>query len=206
MDLVPGNWFELKKLSKKTRTYSLDELINEIREQVNNHATKLDFINISFAKKYQKNSIEDITFYLDNNKFERLKELLVHEKRHPLLTFHGTSENAAKSILNTGYLIPGIDKIQRKHGGAYGIGVYSSGFFDKAIQYTNQSGSYVYLLVNMVFLGVVKMIPPGGCVDKPINNIYSDGSNTHIVYGLDQVISADSNRVIPIALMKIRIK
>ena len=51
--------------------------------------------------------------------------------------------------------------------------------------------------------------PPHGFLPKsfgqPIGGAYSDGCHTRIVYGLDQIISASVDRVVPIAVMKINV-
>ena len=69
---------------------------------------------------------------------------------------------------------------------------------------------YVYVLINIVILGKFKLIAPGGNETikhnpPPTNGCYSDGSNTRIVYGLEQLVCADPKRIIPIAVMKISI-
>ena len=224
--LVPGNWFELKNLNKKKAIpFDINALKDEILNQVNNRSDKLSFIDITFGSKYVNKSVDSIEFYLDQDKFNLIAEILSKETRHPIITFHGTSLKSVESILRTGYFIPGlnknldknlnknldkkaVDSIRVAHGSAYGIGVYSSPFFDKAMYYTTPDNKYVYMLINLVFLGKMKLIPPHGtCTNfgAPVNGIYADGSNTRIVYGLEQLITAESNRVIPIAVMKISI-
>ena len=217
--LVPGNWFELKNINtEKIHPYDLDALNEEIINQVNTRADKLSFIDISFGSKYTKCKIEDITMHIDPTKFDRIAKLLTKEKRHPIITFHGTSHEAVQSILDHGYIIPGLEKntntgsvrigVQKKHGSAYGVGIYSSPFFDKANYYTAAKNGFVYVLINMVFLGTLKMVPPGvgsANTTSPTNGSYPDGSNTRIVYGLEQLVSADSNRIVPVGVMKVSV-
>ena len=214
---VPGNWFELKNISvDKTYPYDIETLKEEILNQVNDRSEKLSFINITIGSKYAKTTIESIDFYLDKEKFNNIKKIVSGEIRHPIITFHGTSNlNTVKSILKSGYIIPGSDDsiqsgIKMAHGSVHGIGVYSSPFFNKAIYYTTPDKiKYVYVLINICILGKAKLIPPSSQTyfdhKAPINGCYSDGSNTRIVYGLDQIVSADSNRIIPLAIMKISI-
>ena len=216
--LVPGNWFELRNINiDKIYPFDIDEFQREILNQVNSRSDKLSFIDIAFGKKYSNNTIENIDFYLDKNKFNNITELISGEIRHPIITFHGTSNlNAVNSILENGYIIPGVKDpnknivIKRTHGSVYGIGIYSSPFFDKAMCYTTPDKiKYVYVLVNIVILGKFKLIPPDGSQtlyhNPPTNGCYSDGSNTRIVYGLEQLVCADPKRIIPIAVMKISI-
>ncbi|XWV26928.1 hypothetical protein QJ857_gp0121 [Tupanvirus soda lake] len=216
--LMPGSWFELKNINHdKTYPFDINALKNEILNQVNSRSEKLSFIDLTFGAMYRKNTVEDIIFYLDNEKFNTIAKLLQNEKRHPIITFHGTSLTAVNSILASGYIVPGSrDKkksdviVSKKHGSAYGIGIYSSPFFDKAMNYTKPIDTkYVYILINMVFLGVMKMIPPGGSYTDfkpPVNGVYADGSNTRVVYGLEQLVSANSERIVPVAVMKIKIE
>lgn len=222
--LMPGNWFELKNIIKeKTQPYDQFTFQDEIINQVNTRAEKLDFINISFGYKQHCLS-EEIHFYLDEDKFSKMSELIQSESRHPIITFHGTSLSSALSILETGYVIPNNkgsvstsdpktkysgEPIQIKHGAVYGAGIYSSPFFDKAMYYTDKTLDHAYIIINMVFPGVIKLIPPDPYhLDKKIypGGKYADASNTHIVYGLEQLVIADTTRIIPIALMEIKLK
>lgn len=210
--LVPGNWFEIRNINKsKVFPYDVATLQQEIIDQVNSNEDKLRFINLQFGSHYTNKKIVDIQFYIDDNKFMKLLDLLENEKRHPIVTFHGTSLDAANSILKDGYIIPGLsnDKsVKVKNGSVYGIGVYSSPFFDKAMYYTRVNNGHVYMLINMVFVGKSTMIAPSKhniIFKKPINGVYDDGFHTRIVFGLDQIICADSNRVVPIALLKIAV-
>jgi hypothetical protein len=219
--LMPGNWFELKNINAdKTYPFDLDALKEEILNQVNCRSEKLGFINLSFGSKYRNNVVEDIVFHLDEKKFSKMVEMLETEMRHPIITFHGTSLDATNSILENGYIIPkghGSNQKQNKnniivkttHGSAYGTGIYSSPFFDKAMYYAKPDGAtHVYIIINIVFLGTMKLIPPGHNFTDfkaPINGSYPDGSNTRIVYGLDQLVLADPERIYPVAIMKIRI-
>jgi len=214
MYLMPGNWFDLKNINyEKTYPYDIKTLSEEVVNQVNNRSEKLSDINLSFSSHYSTNTIRDIIFHLDTNRFNKMADLLNRETRHPIITFHGTTNrDTVESILAHGYIIPGSkigDKIIRGvHGAAYGTGIYSSSHFGKAMMYTRPDGTKtVYVLINMIFLGVMKLIPPG-CTpghDMPANGFYQDGSNTRIVYGLEQLISADPNRIIPVAVMTINI-
>jgi len=215
--LMPGNWFELKNInSEKTCPYDIDNLKQEILNQVSTRSDKLGFINISFGTKYAKTNIDNITFHLDKKKFHQIADSLSSETRHPIITFHGTNSlDTVNSILKHGYIIPDSNDtnvvIHKTHGSAYGIGIYSSVFFDKSLSYTTPDHTKnVYILINIVFLGVMKMIPPNGKLGvdnkKPVNGKYSDGSNTHVVFGLDQLVSADPMKIIPIGVMKINIQ
>ena len=192
MYLIPGNWFELKNLiAAKTYPYDIGTFKTEILSQVNSRAEKLSFINNSIGVRYTNAKIIDITFYLDNNKFNSMANILSLEKRHPVITFHGTSSfDTVKSILEHGYIIPGITNIKtgimvhKAHGSIYGIGVYSSPFFDKANCYTTpDKDGYVYILINIVFLGIARLVSNGmQDIDHkaPINGKYSDGINTRL--------------------------
>jgi hypothetical protein len=213
--LVPGNWFELKNINKeKVCPYDIDMLKNEIINQITSRSDKLSFINLTFGSSHTKTE-ENIEFYLSDEKFQSMIKILESESRHPIITFHGTTYQAVQSILENGYVVPGLNDtktdviVKRTHGAAYGIGVYTSPFFDKAMQYTTtHNDKCVYILINMLFPGKIKLIPPGGIgtdFKKPINGTYADGSNTRIVYGLEQIITADAGKVIPIAVMKISI-
>ena len=63
--LAPGNWFELRNINKdKSHPFDLQCLKKEIINQVNNHADKLSFINISFGKKYNNCNVEEIVMDL----------------------------------------------------------------------------------------------------------------------------------------------
>ena len=215
LNLVPGNWFELKNINKeKIDSYDIDSFKKEILSQVNDRSEKLDFVDRTFLAKYPKAHIDEITFHLDNSKFKRLAKILESEKRHPIITFHGTTNlTIIKSILEHGYIIPGQQNeiiVKKKHGSAYGSGIYSSPFLDKSLFYTMPDNvKCVYVLINLQFLGTMKLIPPNGeYVDfkPPMQGVYPDGSNTRIVYGLEQVISADPQRVVPIAVIKINVE
>ena len=213
--LMPGNWFELKNINPdKIYPYGMDSLKEEILNQVNNRSEKLELINSSFGSKHNNNIVESITFHLNEKKFSSMIKMLGSEKRHPIITFHGTSLEAVNSILATSYIIPGANKnktdtIIKTHGSMYGTGIYSSPFFDKAMQYTTAGTTkYVYILINVVFLGTMKLIPPNNRLTDfklPVNGKYSDNSNTRIVYGLEQLISADPDKIVPVAVMKIKI-
>lgn len=209
--LMPGNWLELRNINMdKTYPYDIETLKTEILSQVNNRTDKLSFIDSIFNNKY--NVTEEITFYLDKSKFLTMIDMIKAEKIHPIITFHGTSLAAVNSILESGYVIPTIknDKnivITKKHGSMYGTGVYSSPFFGKSMGYTiTDDTKCVYVIINLVFLGKMKLIPPissQNIKDIPKNGSYQDGSNTRIVFGLEQLVCSDCERIIPIAVMKI---
>ena len=209
--LQPGNWFELKNMDNdKKFPYDLGTLSAEILNQVKNRSTNLDFIDIHFGSKYKKKEIEDIVFYLDEEKFSLIQKMIENETRHPIITFHGTtSATIVESILQKGYIIPGTNKtVKVRNGTAYGAGIYTSPHLDKCLCYTQVDNSgYVYVLINLLFLGKFKLIPPNNSAPSATikNGTYSNGFNTHIVYGLEQLISADSKRVMSVAVMKIKI-
>ena len=206
--LNPGNWFELKNISKDTTfPFDIETFKNEILNQVNDRSEKLSFIDLSFGKKYHKTTITNIEFYLDQEKFTNMANMISNESRHPIITFHGTSKAAVESILASGYIIPGQNSnVKNKHGTAFGIGIYSSPFFDKAVYYTiPDNDKNIYVLINIVMLGKMKLGNSFKSNDRPKNGTYSDGSNTNVVYGLDQLISADPTRIIPVAIMEIKI-
>lgn len=214
--LMPGNWFEIKNIdADKTHPFDLENLQVEISNQINNRNEKLDFINISFGNGRGKNIVEETIFHLNDSKFAVMSKILSTEKRHPIITFHGTSLVAVDSILANGYVIPQLTKnkeiVKVANGANYGVGIYTSPFYDMVLRYCRESASkYVYVLVNIVFLGVIKLIPPN-CANNltdysvPVDGVYADGSNTRIVYGLEQIISADSSKVFPVAILKIKI-
>jgi hypothetical protein len=199
--LVPGNWFELKNINKnKVIPYDIESLKQEILNQVFNRSENLQIINVTYGKPYHNINNEDITLYLDKEKFQNIGELLSHETRHPIMTFHGTNNlETVKSIFSSGYLIPGKNGIKIKHGSAYGKGIYSSPFFDKALAYTHpDKNQSVYVLINILFLGKAKMISPQVSGYKKEDNTI----HTKIVFGLDQLISLDESRVIPVGVIK----
>ena len=205
---MPGNWFSIRNMNKKKLfPYDLDSFKEEIISQVTERSEKLADIETCYNSKNKLITKEKITFYIDENKFRKIQKLASKEKRHPIITFHGTSNKATDAIINSKYIIPQMEKgkVHVSHGAMYGIGVYSSPFFDKAKCYTGKQTSSTRLIINILFLGTMKMIPQfGGIVDKmpPIEGLYVDNSNTHVVYGLDQIISADPERVIPVAIIE----
>lgn len=209
--LVPGNWFEIKNLkTDKVWPYDFEAFKAEVLNQVSNRSEMLGFIKSNYGSHYGANNkfVENVIFHLDEEKFEQLAAQAASEKCHPILTFHGTSPAATDAILETGYRIPQMTKgVKVAHGAMYGVGVYTSPFFDKAISYVGQQPQQqgVALLINMVFLGTVKMIPPGGKVDNkvPVGGIHSDGSHTRVVFGLDQLMTSDPIRVVPIAVVEV---
>jgi len=201
--LIPGNWFELKTINKeKTQPYDQVMLAEEILNQVFNRSENLSVIDINIGKRYQKIDIEDITLNVTSGKFNMIAKLLETEIRHPIVTFHGTTSlDIVNSILNGGYVIPGKQTgVKVAHGTMYGTGVYSSPHLDKTLYYTKMDdSSYVYVLINIVCLGKTMLIPPGGqCVDNAT-------VHTKIVHGLDQLISTDNSRIIPVGFFKIKV-
>lgn len=203
--LVPGNWFELKSInSNKTQPYDLQMLEDEIMNQVLNRSENLSQIDIKFFSKYKNINIENIDLNLTKEKFDRIGYILESETRHPIITFHGTSSlEAVNSILDIGYIIPGSknnNKIKVIHGSMYGTGIYSSPHFDKALEYTKPDDeSHVWIIINIVFLGKVKLIPPSGFVDEV------DKLDTKIVHGLEQLVSTDQSKLVPVGIIKIKI-
>ncbi len=202
--LVQGNWFELKNINqKKVQPYDIYMLQNEIMSQVLNRSENLSLINISFGTVYKNSHIEDISVHLDDEKFQHISQVLETETRHPIITFHGTSNiNIVNSILETGYLVPGSEnKIKVAHGTMYGPGIYSSPHFDKALTYTKPDDSaHVYILINMVFLGRVRLIPAG------VGNDLDKSVETKIVHGLEQLVSTNPAKIIPVGLIKIKVE
>jgi Poly(ADP-ribose) polymerase catalytic domain. len=205
--VMKGNWFELRKYDPdKTFPCDRETLQNEILEQVNSRSEKLDFIDISFGQSYRNKIVEDIIFDLDQNKFQSIAEKMIGETKHPIITFHGTSYEAIQSILAGSYLLPGKDSVIKiAHGWAYGPGVYSSPHLDKAMYYTKVHNSYVYVLINLVFVGKVKLVGSNQAGYQIKNNCYADGCHTRIVYGLEQVVSPDPARVVPVGFLKIKV-
>lgn len=207
--LIPGNWFELKNIiANKTTPYDLQMFKDEILLQVNNRAEKLSFIDLKHGTPYPNAIVEHISVHFDNKKFKQIAKILEKEQRHPMITFHGTKPESVDSIIAHGYQIPGKNKLAKlANGSAYGIGIYSSPFFEKANYYARPDDKgYIYILINLLFPGKAKLISPGEHdIDRnhPINGCYDNGFNTRIVYGLDQIVTADPNRIIPIAVMKI---
>lgn len=215
-NLVPGNWFELKNINrKKTFPYDIISFKDELIKQITDRSEKLQCIDSPYKNVYKNIAVEDIIFYLSETKFNNIVEKCETEVRHPIIAFHGSTKDAVDSILKTGYCIPKIDgnNVAVRHGSMYGLGVYTSPFFDKAISYSHvcNKDKYMYLIVNIVFLGKVKLIPPtpissSSSLGKPVNGSYTDSSNTRVVQGLDQVISANSSNVIPVAVIKSKYK
>lgn len=203
--LVPGNWFELKNINMdKVVPYDIESLTSEILNQVHNRAENLKIIDITYGKVYKNIKDEDICFYLDEKKFKKIAEMLAIEKKHPIITFHGTdSLKTVEAILNEGYIIPGTRKnISVKNGTMYGKGIYSSPHFDKALAYTRPDNcGCVYILINFMLLGIAKLISPqthrNNTNDKPVDN--------KIVFGLDQIITKDTNKIIPVGYIKMKI-
>lgn len=204
--LMPGNWFTLQNVNPhKLCPFDQEMIQNEILEQICNRDDNLSFINLTFEQSYKNSVIESIDFYL-GKKLDLMASLMPSEKFHPIMTFHGTSsKQVVDSILENGYILPEKDKVA--HGSAYGVGVYSSPFFNKCTYYTTPDNmKYIYLLVNMVFLGKMKMISPQvKAVPRPTNGVFGDGYDTRVLYGLDQLVSADPKRVVPLGVISIKV-
>ena len=209
--MMPGNWFEIRTIKQHVlQPYTVDMLQDEISQQIHSNSEKLGFINTNYGK--QPSNISDIKFNISKKKFSHIRDLSSRQTRCPIVSFHGSKPNAIESIMNSGYIIPQMadpgSKVPVAHGAMYGIGVYTSPFFDKALSYTCKINNIVYMIVNLVFVDTIKMIPNiSSIVDKskPVGGTYTDGSNTHIVYGLDQIISAKTENVVPVAIITINI-
>uniref|UniRef100_A0A6C0C805 PARP catalytic domain-containing protein n=1 Tax=viral metagenome TaxID=1070528 RepID=A0A6C0C805_9ZZZZ len=201
--LVPGNWFELKNINAaKSVPYDIESLTAEILNQVHNRAENLKIIDITYGKVYKNIKDEDICFHLNENKFQKIAEMLTTEKRHPIITFHGTDcLKTVEAIMNEGYIIPGTKKnVRVKNGAVYGKGIYSSPHFDKALAYTRvDDKGCMYVLINFMLLGIAKMISPQAREEdnKSVDN--------RIVFGLDQIITKDANKIIPVGYIKMKI-
>lgn len=211
MYLMPGDWYQLKNIDhSKTFPYNLQTLQQEIVNQINSNADKLEFIRQSMNFPTKRGLKYEIDFHLDQTKFNLMADLLVGEKRHPIITFHGTNIAATNAIISNGYAIAGLEGgVRIANGAVYGKGVYSSPFYDKATYYARNDNGVVHILVNMMFLGVIKMIPASNSMTNlsdPVDGLFSDGSNTRVVYGLDQIICASSQRVIPVAVIHVSSK
>ena len=213
--LCPGNWFDLRTFNKEqSQPFDLFSLQKEIYDQVNARDKNLEFIKESYPNGYGKSELSDIEFRLNDSTINKFSKMMKTERMHPIITFHGTprKENV-ESIFNTGYIIPGttVNGVTSKTnaGAVFGTGIYSSPHFNKAQSYTAPDNSkMIYVLINLLFLGKMKLIPPsklGVDFSAPQNGVYADGTNTRIVYGLDQIISADTSRIIPVGVMKIKI-
>lgn len=204
--LKKGNWFELSIFNPNKNSHQYDLFdIQTLQEEVLNHiltsSEKLSIINVSYGKKYQKSEIIDITMSLRPDRFDIIKEFLQTEKRHPIVTFHGTTKfDVVQKIMEEGYIIAGkSSKVKVIHGSAYGTGVYSTPHIDKALQYTHIDNDHVYVLINFVLLGNVIMIGDTGNTDDKL-------ADTKIVYGLDQIISKKRERIIPMGYLTLRVK
>jgi len=187
----------------KAMPYDAESLIAEILNQVHNRAENLKIIDITYGKVYKNIKNEDISFCLDKKKFNKIAAALQTEKRHPIITFHGTDcLKTVNAIINEGYIIPGTNKnVRVKNGAMYGKGIYSSPHFDKALAYTRPDNEgCVYVLINFMLLGVAKMISPERLVkteDKSVDH--------NIVFGLDQIITKDKDKIIPVGYIKMKI-
>jgi hypothetical protein len=204
--LIPGNWFELKNINMdKTIPYDIESLTSEILNQVHNRAENLKIIDITYGKVYKNIKNEDICFYFDEKKFQKIAGILVTEKRHPIITFHGTDcLKTVEAILNEGYVIPGtVKNVRVKNGAMYGKGIYSSPHFDKALAYTRPDDKgCVYVLINFMLLGVAKLISPQTHNSKVTDTKSVDNK---IVFGLDQIITKDANKIVPVGYIKMKI-
>lgn len=197
--LSKTNWFVLQTKSNAV-DMTLEEMQEIITEQLRSCDTLLNDIRSGHSNRRK---IKNITFDVDDSKFSSMIELNEAEDRHPIITFHGTSKAATKSILQGGYKAAGINGGKVAHGQMYGPGVYSSHFLSKANSYAGGTNT---LIINVVFLGKIKLIPSFGSVSStlPKNGVYNDGSNTRVVFGLDQIICADPARVIPIGTVTLQ--
>lgn len=207
--LTPGNWFEIKNISEKNLfPFDLQTFQDEVKTQISDRYEKLGIIESMYNHKANRDDISDIFFYVDEEIFQLLINKTSEQKRHPILTFHGSKIESINSIMNNGYEIPGMpgSTIKVAHGQMYGPGIYTSSFYNKAISYSTMSDEHYYVIVNMVFLGKFKLIPVSTssvCRALPTGGKFPGDIDTKVVYGLDQIISADKSNVVPIAVMKI---
>lgn len=172
----------------------------QFQEYVTEQVSSCKHLLQDIKSSYSDATIKSIKYYLSDETFAKLISLNEQETYHPIITFHGTNAKARRAILLEGYKAPGINGGKSAHGAIYGPGVYTSHFLHKASSYGEKT-----LLINIVFLGKVKLIEPTPKpVSAPKNGFYSDGVNTRIVYGLDQVVSGDPSRVVPIGLVTIQ--
>lgn len=204
-----SNWFEshyMKADTERLFPYDIESLENEIRDQVSKRYENTAIFK-DRLKTNERTLNESIDFRISEMAMGRMASYMEAEIIHPIITFHGTSLEACTNIIDNGYDIAGLkdSKIKTAHGARYGYGVYTSPFFDFAKLYsTKKPGESKYVLINLVFCGKFKLVPNNSSLvdkSKPVNNKYNDGTDTHIIYGYEQIISADPDRVIPIAII-----
>lgn len=205
---MPDNWFELRSINReKLIPYDQSAFEAQILTHVTNRMDKLGHLNVSFGSRYKSSEILGIDFHLDSEKFTKIASILETQTRHPIITFHGTTSlKNIESILEKGYQLPGKEGLKATHGAAYGLGVYSSPHFDKAMYYTTPDPSgMVYVLINLTFLGKFNLIAPQDyAAANPRNGTYHGGIHTRIVSGLEQLVSANPDFVVPVAVMTIK--
>jgi hypothetical protein len=204
-------WFGMNQLKPSDKDnkfpYDIDSFQNEVIKQISVRDKTLDQIKVKFSERYPEKLFDhEITFHLTEHKFQHIASLIPDEKLHPILAFHGSSPSCINNIIDNGYDMPGTGHVKRH--GNFGCGIYTSPFFDKANNYSIQdTGKNIYLIVNLVLPGKHRMISDISThYPDPVNGVHGDGSNTHIIYGISEIISADSNRVVPIATIKISSK
>jgi hypothetical protein len=209
VNLMPGNWFTLRKMNlQKSEPYDLDRLQNEILNHIANREEKMEEFHGTQKELYfDKSKIKAVELKLDEKKFNRICEIMELETNHPILTFHGTIANAIDSILENGYILQG-DKNSGKllkrvvDSGWYGRGVYSSPHIGAAMPYAHPDGNgNYYILINLLFLGVTKLIAPEH--DRSDGEIaqegfFKDNSNTRVVYGFTEMVTARPKCMIPV--------
>lgn len=197
--LIPGNWFELKNIIiEKTIPYDEDSFIIELSKQIKSSEENLSVINAHYP--IINTNTKNIEFYLSEEKFSTIASILQSEKAHPIITFHGTSLQSAQSIIKNGYNLPGENGVKSINGLAHGKGIYSTPFYQKAMSYavSNNHSNIIALVVNILFLGKAKMMAQGS-----INN---DCIDTKILYGMDQFVTINPQRIIPLAIIRIENK
>jgi hypothetical protein len=215
VNLMPGNWFTLRKMNlQKSEPYDIDKLQAEILNHIANREEKMeDFGDAARQFMFDKRRIQAVEIKLDEVKFKRIAEIMETETNHPIFTFHGTVSNAIDSILENGYILQG-DKNSKQmlkrviDSGWYGRGIYSSPHIAAAAAYTApDSKGLSYILINLLFLGVTKLISPNhDRSDGEIANegFFKDGSNTRVIYGFSEMVTARPKCMIPIGYVVIK--
>lgn len=203
-------WYELQTYKKEnTIDFDIDNFKIKLCDHISLRNDKLNFINVSFYNLYPKYNISNIIYDITDEKYNRICNMIDGEKYHPILSFHGTTSlDIVNSILAKGYIIPGTidNSVKKSHGSIYGNGVYTSPHFDKAFGYSKiNKDKKLYVLFNFVFVGKMRMIPPGNKENSISNGVFDDGCHTHIVFGLEQIISTDPSKVIPLGYLEIDI-
>jgi hypothetical protein len=199
LNLVPGNWFELKTYSlEKSEPFNKVRFEAYLRQHIETWHDKIAHIqgvaNVDVP-------IKNIEFCLTDEKMFKISEMLQNEKRHPLITFHGTNSQNIAPITKGGYLIAGVDNVKRAHGAARGVGVYSSPHLSVAAGYA--SGNTRKIIVNFVLIGKPKLVADieANVARDDKTKAYKDGTTTRILYGITMLISSDSERIIPVAVL-----